>query len=135
MMGGGDELWQLYQKEASLEVKEQLLQGMMMSGNSTRIAEVANSEPNMDLRRKAVQMLGMIGSDRSGETLVNIYTRNSDERIKRAALDGLFIQSNAEALVGLARKETNRDLQRRIVEKLSIMNSPVATNYLLELLK
>ena len=55
--------------------------------------------------------------------------------MKSAAIEGLFISGNASALVTLAKKETDRDLKRRIVEKLAIMNSPEATAYLLDLLK
>jgi tetratricopeptide (TPR) repeat protein len=45
------------------------------------------------------------------------------------------IQQNAETLVALARKETNRDLKARIVQRLSLMRSPAARDYLMELLK
>lgn len=45
------------------------------------------------------------------------------------------MSGNASALVALAKKETDRDLRRRIVEKLAFMNSPEATAYLLDLLK
>jgi HEAT repeat protein len=97
---------------------------------------VANSEANVDLRRRAIQMLGMAGGGgRGGETLVNIYNRQTDPDAKRAAVDGLFVSGNAGALVTLARKETDRDLKRRIVEKLALMNSPEAREYMLELLK
>ena len=33
MMGARDELWQLYQKESSVDVRQQMLQGMMMGGD------------------------------------------------------------------------------------------------------
>ena len=135
MMGGRDELWQLYQKESSVEVKQQMLQGMMMSGDVAHLTDVANSDANMDLRRRAIQQLGMAGGGRSGDTLVNIYNRQSDPAVKRAALDGLFFAGNASALVTLARKETDRDLKRRIVEKLTFMDAPEAKEYMLELLK
>ncbi len=135
MMGARDELWQLYQKESSVEVRQQMLQGMMMSGDVAHLTEVANSDANMDLRRQAVRQLGMAGGGRSGDTLVNIYNKQTDAGVKGAAIDGLFISGNASALVTLAKKETDRDLKRRIVEKLAIMNSPEATAYLLDLLK
>jgi HEAT repeat protein len=135
MMGARDELWQLYQKESSVEVRQQMLQGMMMSGDVAHLTEVANSDANMDLRRQAVRQLGMTGGGRSGDTLLNIYNKQTDPGVKSAAIEGLFISGNAGALVALARKETDRDLRRRIVEKLAIMNSPEATAYLLEILK
>jgi HEAT repeat protein len=136
MMGARDELWQLYQKESSVDVKQQMLQGMMMSNDVAHLTEVANSDANMDLRRRAIQQLGMAGGGgRSGDTLVAIYSRQSDPGVKRAAIDGLFISGNASALVTLARKESDRDLKRRIVEKLAIMDAREAQEYMVELLK
>jgi len=135
MLGARDELWQLYQKESSVDVRQQMLQGMMMAGDVAHLTEVANSDANMDLRRRAIQQLGMLGGGRSGDTLVNIYNRQSDPGVKHAAIDGLFFSGNATALVALARKETDRDLKRRIVEKLTIMRTPEARDYMLELLK
>jgi len=55
--------------------------------------------------------------------------------VKHAVIDGLFFSGNASALVALARKETDRDLKRRIVEKLALMGTPEARDYMLELLK
>jgi HEAT repeat protein len=136
MMGARDELWQLYQKEASVEVKQQMLQGMMMAGDAAHLTEVANSDASMELRRRAIQQLGMVGGGgRSGEALVNIYNRQTDAGVKRAAIDGLFISGNASALVALARKENDRELKRRIVEKLTFMDAPEAKEFMLELLK
>jgi HEAT repeat protein len=135
MMGARDELWQLYQKESSVDVKQQLLQGMMMSGDVAHLTEVANSEANVDLRRRAIQQIGMAGGGRSGDTLVNIYNRQSDPGVKRAAIEGLFVSGNAGALVTLARKETDRELKRRIVERLTLMDAREAQEYMLELLK
>lgn len=135
MMGARDELWQLYQKESSVEVRQQMLQGMMMAGDAAHLTEVANSDANMDLRRKAIQQLGMVGGGRNSETLVSIYTRQTDPGVKRAALEGLFFSGNASALVALAKKESDRELKRRIVEKLTFMDAPEAKEYMLELLK
>ena len=47
---------------------------------------------------------------------------------------GLFIQKNDVALVELARKETNAELKKEIVGRLSLMKSKVALDYLMELL-
>ena len=33
MMGANDELWQLYQKETSVDVKKQILSAMLVGGN------------------------------------------------------------------------------------------------------
>ena len=135
MMGGRDEVWQLYQKEPDPQVKSQIIQGLFMGGDSTHLLEVANNDTNMDLRRRAIQHLGMLGRARTGDAILNIYNRQTDAGLKEAAIDALFIQQNAETLVALARKESDRDLKRRIVSKLALMPSPVARDYMLELLK
>ena len=135
MMGARDEVWQLYQKETDPQVKSQIIQGLFMGGDSTHLLEVANNDANMDLRRRAIQHLGMLGRDRTGDAILNIYNRQTDGGLKEAAIDALFIQQNAETLVALARKETDRDLKRRIVSKLALMPSPAARDYMLELLK
>ena len=135
MMGAREELWQLYQKESSVDVRRQMLQGMMMSGDVAHLTEVANSDASMDLRRQAVRQLGMVGGGQGGDTLVTIYSRQSDAGVKSAAIDGLFISGNARALVALARKETDPGMRRRIVEKLSLMDASEAKDYMLELLK
>jgi len=135
MMGARDEMWQLYQKETDGQVRSQIIQGLFMAGDSTHLLEVANNDASSDLRRRAIQHLGMMGRDRTGDAILNIYNRQTDVGVKEAAIDALFIQQNAETLVALARKETDRDLKRRIVAKLALMPSPAARDYMLELLK
>jgi hypothetical protein len=49
-------------------------------------------------------------------------------------VNALFIQNNAKALVDIARKETNPALKQELVQKLSIMHSQDATQYMLEIL-
>jgi HEAT repeat protein len=135
MMGAQDEVWQLYQKESDPEVKERIIQALFLSGDATRLIEVASNDSNTELRRRAIQHLGMMGRQRTADSILNIYNRQSDAQVKEAAIDALFIQQNAEALVALARKETDRELKGRIVQKLGLMRSPAARDYLMELLK
>jgi tetratricopeptide (TPR) repeat protein len=135
MMGARDEVWQLYQKETDAQVRSQIIQGLFMAGDSTHLLEVASNDASPDLRRRAIQHLGMMGRERTGDAILNIYNRQTDVGVKGAAIDALFIQQNAETLVALARKETDRDLKRRIVAKLALMPSPAARDYMLELLK
>ena len=135
MMGARDEVWQLYQKETDAQVRSQIIQSLFMAGDSTHLLEVANNDASPDLRRRAIQHLGMMGRDRTGDAILNIYNRQTDVGVKEAAIDALFIQQNAETLVALARKETDRDLKRRIVAKLALMPSQAARDYMLELLK
>ncbi|MPY91184.1 MAG: hypothetical protein GEU99_25145 [Luteitalea sp.] len=134
VMGAHDELWQLYQKETSLDVKKRILQAMFVGGNADRLIDLAKSERNADLRRTAVHNLGLLGAQRSGTALTEIYATDRNPDVRKAVVQALFIQQNAEALVALARKERDPDMRREIVQKLSLMKSQVALDYLMEIL-
>lgn len=136
VMGGHDELAKLYAQETAKDVKKRILHAMFVGGNAPRLIELAKSEADPDLRRTAIRNLGLMGRERTGATLVEIYTADRDPGVRRAVVEGLFLQGHAEALVTLARKETDPALKRSIVEKLSLMSgSKVAMDYLMELLK
>ena len=136
VMGAHAELTQLYQKETSLDVKKRILQAMFVGGDATRLIELARTETNPELRRTAVRNLGLIGSQRTGSALVEIYGKDSDVDIKRAVIQALFIQNNGESLVALARKESDPVMKREMVQKLSLMSgNKAAQDYMLELLK
>lgn len=134
VMGAHDALWQLYQKESSIDVKNQILQAMFIGGNTARMIDLAKTEPNAALRRTAVRNLGLMGATNSGAALLDIYNSDKDLAVRRAVIQALFLQNNAETLVTLARKEQNAELKKDVVEKLSLMKSKVATDYMLELL-
>jgi HEAT repeat protein len=134
VMGAHDELWQLYQKESSLEVKKQIIRAMFVGGNATRLLELAKSEQNADLRLTAVRNLGLMGSKRTGDALVDIYNTDKDPAVRKAVIQSLFTGGNAAGLVALARKEQDMAMKKAIVERLAHMQDKVATDYMLELL-
>ena len=49
-------------------------------------------------------------------------------------INALFIQGNAAALVDIARKETDMNLKKQVVNQLSVMHSKEANDYLMEIL-
>jgi hypothetical protein len=134
VMGAHDELWQLYQKESTVAVKKQIMQAMFVGGNVTRLTEIANTEADAELRRAAIRNLGHMGERRTSEALVTIYGREKDLETKRAVIQALANQNNAEQLVAIARKETDVQLRKEIVTRLSHMRSKVALDYLMEIL-
>jgi HEAT repeat protein len=136
VMGAHDELARLYGQETVKDVKKRILHAMFVGGRADRLIELARSEPDAELRRAAIRNLGLMGKEKTGTALVEIYGADRDTAVKKAAVEGLFLQSHAEALVTLVRKETDPELKRSIVEKLSLMGgSKVAMDYLMELLK
>ena len=131
--GGQSELWQLYQAEPTAEVKETILHSMFIGGNGDKLIEVARGEKDVRLRKAAIHSLGLMG-EHTGPALVSMYGSESDAALRGEIVNALFIQGNAKALVDLARKETNPEMKKTIVSKLSIMGSKDSTEYMLELL-
>ena len=135
VMSAHEELWQLYQKESNLDLKKRILQAMFVGGNSTRLIDLAKTEQNPELRRIAIRNLGLMGASRTAEALTSIYASEKDLENKKAVINALFLQSNAEQLVAIARKETDPQLRRELVSRLSnIGRSKVAMDYLMEIL-
>ena len=140
-MGGADDreaLNGIYRSATDYGVKRAILQSYFMSGNIERIAEVAKTEKDAELRKSAIRNLGMMNrgsTSTASDALVSIYKADGSSDIKRAVVNSLFMQRNAKGLVELARSEKDASLKREIVTKLSVMKTPEATEYMLELLK
>jgi HEAT repeat protein len=99
------------------------------------LLDVATSAKDPALQLEAIQVLAVQRAKDAGPTLVQIYQKSSDAKVKRAALNGLFIAHDATRLVELARAEKDLNLKRDIVSQLAVMHDPVATAYMEELLK
>ena len=106
-MGAREELWQMYQKETAVEVKRQILQSLFVSGEATRLIEVANTEQNPELRRRAVQHLGTMGRTKTGDALVGIYAKEKETDIKRYVINAL-VRAEQRRLAGRHRPQGNR---------------------------
>ena len=135
VMGAHEELWQLYQKESSVDVKKQVIRAMFVGGNADRMIDLAKTEKNPDLRREAIRSLGLMGSKQTGDALVEIYgtptgSRHPQGSHQRAVPAG----QRHGARSGSHARRPDMTLKREIVQKLSLMDSKVATDFMIELL-
>jgi hypothetical protein len=135
LVHGEQELEQLYRTENSPEIRRQILQAFFLAGDVTKMREAAKSEKDPELRRAAVRNLGLVRSDDSGKALTEIYARETDRGIREEVLNAYFLQGNAGAIVAIARAEKDPGLKKRAVEKLSLMNSKEASDYMMEILQ
>ncbi len=134
VMGASDNLWQLYQKETSNAVKRDIIQALFIGGSVDRLIELAKAEADPGLRVTAIHNLGLVGGSKASAALVSLYGGEKAVPVRKAVVQALFLEGNAKALVDLARKETDPQMRKEIVSKLSLMNSKEATDYLMELL-
>ncbi len=134
-MRASAELDKLYQSESSPEVKQSIVEAYMMGGDADRLAALAKAERDPALRLRAIEMLGAMGKGKGSTLLPELYwTAGQTRDVRRAVINGLFISGNATAIIDIARKETDQDLRKSAVERLSLMKSKEATDFLMELL-
>jgi HEAT repeat protein len=133
VMGAGDHLWQLYQNEPSQDIKREIIRSMFVGGQADRLLALAQNEKNTDLRKEAIRSMGLMGS-RTADSLTSLYQNEKTTDIRKEIMNAFFLQGNAKALVNIARNEKDPQLRKTAVEKLSLMNSKDATDFMLEIL-
>jgi HEAT repeat protein len=134
IIGARNELADLYANEQSVELRKKIIQAMFIGGNAEKLYDIARNEKNEELRLTAIRNLGLLGGSKTGTLLNQMYESDPSPAVRKAVINGLFLQGNAKALVALARKEKNREMKKEIVQKLSLINSQDATEFLVELL-
>lgn len=87
------------------------------------------------LQRDAIQSMGIYKGKAANDTLVEVYNKTSDPKIKQAVISSFFISQDAPRMVDLAKAEKNLELKRTIISQLSLMHDKAATDYMIELLK
>jgi HEAT repeat protein len=104
-------------------------------GAVDQLLQIVNTEKDSSVRLRAVRSLGNVRSDKAGPALATMYGMG-DRDTKQAVITALGNQNNAESLVTIARKETDPELRRQIVERLANMakTSKAAMDYLMELI-
>ncbi|HST78087.1 MAG TPA: tetratricopeptide repeat protein [Verrucomicrobiae bacterium] len=134
MMGGRNELREMYKNSPDPGTREAVIHGMLMSGDSQGLVEIANSEKDPHVLDQAINTLGMVGGEDSLSALTNIYNTHNDIATRKRVINAMFLHGAAHEMVAIARKETNPELKRAWIQKLSLMNSPEITEYMTEIL-
>ena len=133
--GGSAELVALYEKEPSPAVRTQIVRSLGMTGAGDRLQQVIRTEKDPEVRVQAIRAFMMVGREKTGTALRDMYATESTVEGKRAIVQALHAQNDAEGLVALARAEKDPKQKEYIVRRLSTMTeSKVALDYLMELL-
>ncbi|MGH9629541.1 MAG: HEAT repeat domain-containing protein [Bryobacteraceae bacterium] len=124
----------VYSSSNDVAVKRQILHAFMVGNDKDRLAAAAKGEANPELRKNAIHWLGTMRKAQTGDVLTSMYASETNKEVKEQILHSLFIQGSVQEIIDLARKEKDAELKREAVQKLSLMKSKEATDYMLELL-
>ena len=135
-MGAGQDLLTMYRATNNAQTKADIINALIAGGHNavSPLSEIAQSEPDAELRRKAIRNLGIAGGMSVAPALVTTYQKNTDVETKRAAAQALFLANDAHDLVTLARSEKDLEMKQYLVQQLSLMHDEEATKYMLEIL-
>lgn len=130
----GADVSSLWTPNAPKEIKDAVIEGLMIRSNVDKLAEIAKSDSDIKVRRHAIELLGATIREKSAPLLQAMYASEQDKQIRASILRAFRVQNNAKALVDAAKKETDPAMKREAVQLLSSMKSPEATEFLMELL-
>jgi HEAT repeat protein len=135
-MGAASDLLAMYRSANNAQTKEDIISALIPCGQKGvgPLSEIAKSEQDAGLRRKAIRNLGISGGMSVAPILVETYQKNSDVETKRAAAQSLFLANDAPDLVTLARGEKDIQMKQYLVQQLSLMHNQEATKYMMEIL-
>lgn len=133
-MGATKELEQLYASTQSPDDQEAIIQALAISGDTSLLSQIAKTGANTDVRRRAIRSLGITG-DKARPVLLDIYSTDKDPEIRSAVTDALFVSGACSDMVSLAKKETDMEVKKRLVQKIALMNCKEGRDYMMELLK
>jgi hypothetical protein len=125
-MNATRELRELFDSEKSMEGRKAVLQSLGIAGDSGTLAEIAASNQPDEIRIQAIQALGIAGGDTSDALLTKIYSSAGSEAIRDAALNGMLISGDSDAMLKLYRRATGKEEKQKLLRMLTITNNDAA---------
>jgi hypothetical protein len=134
MMGGRAELLEFYKNSPDAETREAAVGAMLLCGCAHELAEIVQTEKDPAVLDKAINTLGLVGGDESLAALTKVYNSQADLSVKKKVINALFLHGAGKEMVALAKKETNPELKKSLIQKMSLMSSPEISDYMMEIL-
>lgn len=134
MMGGRAELLDFYKNSPDAETREAAVGAMLLCGCAHELAEIVQTEKDPNVLDKAINTLGLVGGDESLAALTKVYNSQADLSVKKKVINALFLHGAGKEMVALAKKETNPELKKSLIQKMSLMSSPEISDYMMEIL-
>lgn len=129
-----DQLSQLYAGETSGDNKIQIIRSLMIAGASDKLLDLMKNEKDPRVRDEAVRNYART-RNANLDSLVSLYTTDSDAKAKIAIVDALAEHGDAKRMIDLARKESDVSVKQHIVNRLgSMRGNKEATDYFVEIL-
>lgn len=116
------------------DIRETILHAMAMTGDTDGVRKVLETEQNAEIRVAAIHALAMSDEEGTAEFLSGSYDGKSMEE-KMAIIESLMILEDAKGLIRLLNLEEDASLRREMLQRLTIIDSEEANEFLFEMLE
>jgi len=120
VMGGRQELGDVYAATNDVEVKRMTLHGLMVAGARDQMLAAAKGEKNPELRREAIHWLGTMGAE---PELWQLYQVEPSLEVKQTIVHSLFIGGKTDHLLEVARTAKEPELRQQAIHWLGASGS------------
>jgi HEAT repeat protein len=117
------ELKTLFASEKSPDLRSEIVQSLGVAEDSKTLTEIAASGESEAIRIEAIQALGVAGDADADAALVRIYSSADSPKIREAALSGLLISDNSDAMLELYRKAKSKEEKQTLLRMLTLTDS------------
>ncbi len=117
------------------ELRERILHAQLIGGDVEGLIAAVREPGSEEVRRQAIHNLGLVGDDDAREVLRSLYGELGDVDSRRQLIEAFFLASDARGLIEVIDREADPELQRFALQRLSMVDSPEASEYLLRALR
>lgn len=120
------DLQSLYSTLPDPQDRRAVLHGLGIANAQSALIEIARGEKEPQLRAEAIRAIGIGGGKDAPVALSEFYASSQQPEVREAVIDALMIAGETEALVALYRKETDPDLKRQLLNRITASDSDAA---------
>jgi HEAT repeat protein len=100
-----------------------LIEAYAISGDYDSLRALAEDSSNTKVQADAIKALGIVGSDKVQDTLVDLYRGATTSDIRNAALEGLLISGHDDGILELYRGSHDAAEKKTLLQTLLMMGS------------
>jgi len=117
-----------YDKAASLEEKKAILESLSMMDDAEDLAmKIVRSEPNIELRRDAIHMLGVMDAT---SAMADLYASIGEKELRKSVLESMMIADDIEGLQKVLQTEDDEEMRAQAIQMLAVSDDDNAAEYL-----
>jgi HEAT repeat protein len=114
-----DTLASIYAHSSDIQVKRVILQSYLVTGNSSKLLEIARQETNPELVKTAIQTMGPMGAV---QDLLTIYRASNNAETKAYIINAFIAsgQKGVSSLTEIVQSEQDPELRRKAIRNLGV---------------